>query len=134
MDANWQRFTRRRAIAARVVAIAIALGTSGCGGPKAPAGPTDEEIATAERVFANESCGVCHGDRREGTDMAPALSGLAPWWTEDRLVQYLADPERFAESEPRFVTERPQTEIEMPAFDHVPESQRRALARWLLRD
>lgn len=112
----------------------VVLAGSGCGKATPPNQPSDADIATAERVYASEACGVCHGDRRDGSDLAPPLRGLVPWWTEDRLARYLQNPESFAFAEPEFLAERTQTDTEMPAFEHVPEADRRALARWLLAD
>ena len=63
----------------------------------------------------------------------PALRDLAPYWDVDRLMAYLADPETFRAANPDFEDRREAVfELEMPAYDHLSEDQRRLLARWLL--
>jgi mono/diheme cytochrome c family protein len=109
----------------------------GCsaGGPDeavAPALP-EADARAARALFEEESCTMCHGPEAEGTDLAPALHDLRGYWDEDRLVHYLEDPAAFAREDPTFDARRETVyEMEMPAYAHVPESDRRTLARWLL--
>jgi mono/diheme cytochrome c family protein len=118
---------------------AAALGwlVAGCsaGGPDDAAEPVvaEADAQAARALFEEESCTMCHGPEAEGTDLAPALRDLRGYWDEDRLVRYLEDPAAFAREDPTFDARRETVyEMEMPAYAHVPESDRRNLARWLL--
>jgi mono/diheme cytochrome c family protein len=131
---NHPRGCLRGARLAGLAAVGVVL--LGCGGgddaPTVPPLPA-EEIAAAKAVFEAESCSMCHGDDARGSDLAPALADLGGFWDEDRLVRYLENPAAFIESNPAFDQRRDTVyEIEMPAYDHVPEDDRRLLARWLL--
>lgn len=118
-----------------------------CGGEKpptpAPSSAVEAEPAVtsendggegARAIYDAQHCAMCHGENRDGTDMAPPLRALATYWDEDKLVRYLNDPAAFQEAEPSFRETRRQYDMEMPAFDQVPEDDRRRLARWLLTD
>ena len=122
----------RVAMVAALVTTAVACGASGdLPGDAAVASPADVE--TARSVFESESCGMCHGLAGEGTDLAPALADLAGYWDEDRLVRYLENPEAFRDADPSFEARRDEVyDMEMPSYDHVPDADRRSLARWLL--
>ncbi|RVV96787.1 c-type cytochrome [Mesobaculum littorinae] len=81
-------------------------------------------------VFMAEGCGACHTVR--GTEAAgqvgPDLThvgsrqslaaGILPM-TSDALVDWIADPEAFKPG------------VEMPGYDHLPQEDMMALARWL---
>lgn len=130
--------TRRLAAIPTVLVLVLAciVGCAGGGGDAAvpeAAAPTPSEIETARAVYENESCGMCHGPGGDGSDLAPALVDLDGFWDEDRLVRYLENPAAFIEANPAFDDRRDTVfEMEMPAYDHVTEDDRRALARWLL--
>jgi mono/diheme cytochrome c family protein len=114
----------------------LMLATLACGGgsddPDART-LTDPDVEAARATYEEESCAMCHGPDAEGTDLAPALQDLAGYWDEDRIVRYLENPAAFRDSNPSFDARRDEEyEMEMPAYDHVPESDRRVLARWLL--
>ncbi len=94
---------------------------------------SDEQTSAALAIYEDQSCSLCHGEQAEGNDNGPALEDLEPYWDEYRLVTYLADPEKFRTANPDFDQRRDtKYELEMPEFGHVPEQDRRLLARWLL--
>ena len=125
-----------RSVAVVVVVSLVAI-TAGCGGRGDQVDDvvtaTPAEIETARGVFENETCGMCHGPEGEGTDLAPALENLGGYWDEQRLVRYLENPAAFRVADPSFDARRAEVyEMDMPSYDHVPESERRSVARWLL--
>jgi len=97
-------------------------------------GLTGDEVARARSLYENAACGVCHGDSGEGVEQsAPALGGLEPYWTAERLMEYVRDPAAFRAANPDFGARSDVTyELEMPAFDYLSEDELRLLARWLL--
>ncbi len=116
---------------------ALALGGCGTGEPRdAQAASTLSEAdeSKALELFQDEACTACHGDLAEGLEgVGPALRDLAPYWNVDRLMAYLADPEGFRAANPDFEDRRETVfELEMPAYDHLSDDQRRRLARWLM--
>ena len=127
----------RRTLSIVTAMTALASIAVGCGGPGGDPGDavvaSPADVETARAVYDNESCGMCHGPAGEGTDLAPALEDLAGYWDEDRLVRYLEDPVAFQDADPSFGARRDIVyDMEMPSYGHVPEPDRRSLARWLL--
>ena len=107
----------------------------GCGDrPAPPAAPAPAPGLDGALLYRQNSCDVCHGDDRAGSDNAPPLRGLAAHWDAERLTVYLADPAPVVASDPRLSELGERYEVEMLAYGHVPESERRALAEWLLVD
>jgi mono/diheme cytochrome c family protein len=123
-----------------VVVVAMSgLTLIGCGGEPPVEAQADNSLGEAEEsraleLYQAEACAACHGEMAQGQEeIGPALRDLAPYWDVDRLMVYLADPEGFRAANPDFDERRDVAfEIEMPAFDHLSEEQRRLLARWLL--
>ena len=119
---------------ALLAAVCVGCGSGGTGGGPAGEEWTDADAARAERLFQDEICSTCHGERLEGLDeLGPKLSDLSPYWDVNRLAAYLEDPDGFRQLNPDFEMRRGEEfELEMPAFDHLSLAQRRLLARWLL--
>lgn len=120
-----------------VSAVLTVASLCACGGgdtePTAPA-LSGADAVRARAIYADGGCEICHGEQTEGVeDAGPALGSLAPYWTEERLVDYLADPDAFREANPDFENRRQQTfELDMPAYGEFAEDDLRLLARWLL--
>lgn len=121
-----------------LVGLAVVFLIVGCGdgggqvAPVAGEAPVAVDPVAAAALYEEHSCGMCHGDAREGTEVGPALVDLAGYWDEDRMVRYLEDPTAYRESDASFQADRTQYDTDMPAFDYVSEDDRRTLARWLL--
>lgn len=118
--------------------VAVALVVAGCGGAGGPVAPPNDpdsppiDPVAAAALYEEHSCGMCHGENREGTEVGPPLAELDGYWDADRMVRYLEDPTAFREAEPSFQDDRTQYDTDMPAFDYVSEDDRRTLARWLI--
>ena len=123
---------------------AALLVLAACGGP-APAGDPEERPAPAPpeapsgtaapdpaALYKSWGCSICHGVDRRGGKNAPSLAKLGSDWTVDTLADYILEPGRWRESDPRVrkLAER-YPKLTMPPSRH-PESERRALAAWLL--
>jgi mono/diheme cytochrome c family protein len=109
-----------------VLCILVGITATGCGGSAASRG---------EKVYAMQSCAICHGKQREGSKLGPPLTGLKAHWTADQLVRdYFPDPVTYQNNDPR-LREMLKTynTMKMPAV-RLPEADQRALADWLLTD
>jgi mono/diheme cytochrome c family protein len=49
----------------------------------------DPLVTKGAAIFAAQPCGSCHGDRGEGTDIAPKLIGVGQKYPPDRLAYLL---------------------------------------------
>lgn len=66
--------------------------------------PMSEENTTeltATQLISNFGCTNCHGGELQGTQMAPALTNLSQYWSKERLLAYLRNPNDFM-NDPRF--------------------------------
>ncbi len=127
-----------------LVLLLLGISSIGCGGSEgggeqpveAQAGTSlgEAEESRALELFQSEACAACHGEMGGGVEGAgPALGSLAPYWSVERLMNYLEDPKSFRAANPDFENRRDEVfELEMPAYDHLSRDQRRLLARWLL--
>jgi ubiquinol-cytochrome c reductase cytochrome b subunit len=55
----------------------------------ATAAPVDPLATKGAAIFAAQPCGSCHGDRGEGTDIAPTLIGVEQKYPPERLAYLL---------------------------------------------
>ncbi len=128
---------RKTAWTAAALLVVATIGM-GCGGPPAPepaavAEPPSAEMLERGAAFYEEwGCGLCHGEQREGGELAPPLPALGQRWTEDAMTEYLLDPAAARDGNARLgELDQRYPDAEMPGFD-FPEEDRRALAAWLL--
>lgn len=55
----------------------------------APQVSADPLVAKGAAIYAAQPCGGCHGDRAEGTEVAPSLIGIGQKYSSDRLAYLL---------------------------------------------
>ena len=107
-----------------VSAIAIfALAACDAGGP-AP--------GTPEALYVDLGCAKCHGEDRQGKKSGPPLIALADHWREESLLEYMADPKAYMESNPRLKYMAEGFPIMMPAYPDTSEEDLRKLAQFIL--
>lgn len=137
-------FRRSFALTPRLATALVALALAACGGrdPSPTVAATEPREASgdhpaspagsAENLYRSWGCSICHGIDRKGGKNAPTLTRLSPEWRVDTLADYLLDPAKWRESDPRIgkLAER-YPKLTMPPSNHA-ESERRALAAWLL--
>lgn len=85
------------------------------------------------QLFRRERCIDCHGPDGLGTGNGPSLDGMASYWTKAELTNYLIDPESVLPSKPRLAAIADSHDARMAAFGHLTESERRALATFVLK-
>lgn len=72
-----------------------------CSGETGGAEPPRSQ-ATGEMLYETQSCKTCHGSGGVGLPgMGPKLQGIGELWTVETLAEYLADPEAYAQKDPR---------------------------------
>jgi cytochrome c2 len=54
-----------------------------------------ERVRRGREVYVFESCGGCHGSRRQGSGKAPPLDALRRHWSADELALYLRAPRQY---------------------------------------
>jgi mono/diheme cytochrome c family protein len=131
----------------RVSAIAGLCGlvvvVSSCGGrrPTPPPGLTEVQLA-GWQAYIDLNCASCHGVDREGKRSGPALTGLGRYWTADKLVSYLTDPDAMVKADTRLAYKAEKFAIGMPGhsgkspgYENKARAEKlRALAEYLLID
>lgn len=111
----------------------VAIGCRGGDTAEPAPAPPPTGTASAETTYAAQACAMCHGEQAEGNANGPALQELAPYWTAERLVEYLRDPDAFRAAHADFDARRTtEYAMIMPAYDHVDDAELEALARWLM--
>ncbi len=85
-----------------------------------------------EVAYVALKCAKCHGAALEGQRTAPKLTGLAKRWDEQRLIEYLRDPQAVQAATPRLAYMAEKYPIEMPAYAHTDEKVLRDLTGYLL--
>lgn len=98
----------------------------GCAPPPAPA-----EEGRGASLYAAWNCKACHGESRQGSELAPSLAGVRAAWSRESLAAFLADPDAARRKAPRLQAQADRFPAPMPPFPK-PEEERRALAAWLL--
>jgi mono/diheme cytochrome c family protein len=135
-----RRLARSLAVVAGISGAAFALGC-GASQPQPPPGLDETQLA-GWQVYVDLNCAACHGENREGKRSGPNLTDLAEYWTTDRLVSYLTDPDALVRADPRLAYKAEKYAIGMPKVsgkspgyaDKAPTEQLRVLAEFLMVD
>ena len=118
--------TRPMSLPQRVLCVlAVSLVALGCSSSEggAPSG---------QALYRSQGCTACHGTNRRGSALAPSLEGIAPHWTVDGLVLYLADPPAYAAQNTRLHEQGKGYVQPMPKYGALAAEERALIARWLL--
>jgi len=117
--------TNRSVYASFFVATLVGLALAACGA----SGPAP---GTPEALYVDLGCSKCHGANRDGQRSGPPLKALADRWTEDSLLEYLADPKAVMETNPRLKYMAENFPIMMPAYPNASQEDLRKLAQFIL--
>ena len=90
------------------------------------------ESASGEDMVNRLGCVTCHGRDLTGTVMGPNLHNISQYWTRDRLINYLRNPQSFMDNErfQEYKKKYPQTI--MPPFNHVDVKELGKVAEYIL--
>jgi mono/diheme cytochrome c family protein len=84
------------------------------------------------RLFREQACVTCHGDRGQGTMLGPALTNAHAVWTREMLVEYLNDPQAFAQRDERLAKQGKAFFQPMPAYKALKSEERAAVSDFVL--
>lgn len=91
--------------------------------------------AEGERLYRKFGCGVCHGEKGEGSGRGPSLRSLSAHWQTETLAVYLRDPAAARTTNERLhKLAQGYLPLAMPTFEDLRPEQSRALADYLLQD
>ena len=110
------------------LAIVLLACASACGGgpASAPAGRRGAE------VYSAQGCGTCHAPDGAGTMLGPSLRGKSSHWTREKMVEYLRNPQAFAEKDPRLAEQARRYALPMTRFDKLTAEEIDAVAEHVL--
>lgn len=118
-----------RSVLAVCAALVLPVVGASCGSSEGSGGSAGGPPA----AYAQAKCNGCHGAEGGGGMLGPTLKGLSEYWTVDDLTEFIANPAPFVADRPRL---REMLEIDyklpMTANATLTESERRALAEWVL--
>ena len=85
-----------------------------------------------KELFSAKNCVMCHGDNGEGRSSAPALRMLKQYYTKNQLIEYLKDPNAYADKTPRLAERRGMYPRMMPSFKSSEAAELEQLAEYVL--
>jgi len=77
-------------------------------------------------------CTGCHGPELNGTQMAPALVNLKEFWTKDKLINYLRNPNSFMDGDRFKAYQDKYPGTIMPSFDNIGVQDLGKIAEYIL--
>jgi len=108
-----------------VIFLALACGPDG-------AGSAGASQATGEQLFKTQGCTTCHGVHAQGGPLAPALTGVAPYWTRDTLIAYLRDPQAYLKNDARLSAYSKKYSLPMTKFSTLSDEALVKIADYVL--
>lgn len=95
----------------------------------------NEEAASAEdpaELLRRNGCMGCHGPALEGTNIAPALTGIKTYWNgREELISYLRNPNSFMDKD-RFQNYKNKYNSIMPGYGNLDIKELGRIADYLL--
>ena len=83
-------------------------------------------------LLQNTGCLGCHGTDLNGTNLAPALTGLGENWDRDGLINYLRNPSSYS-GDDRFDEYKKQyNNVVMPSYSNIDVKDLGKIADYLL--
>jgi cytochrome c2 len=76
-------------------------------------------------------CVTCHGRDLKGTTMGPDLYGVSQYWSRDKLINYLRNPQSFMDND-RFKEYKEKYQTIMPPFNQVDVKDLGKIAEYIL--
>jgi len=118
-----------RTVIAACAALLLPSFTLSCGSSEEPGGTA----GGPPLAYTQAKCNGCHGAEGGGGMLGPTLQGIAEHWTVDDLAEFIANPAPFVADRPR-LKEMLEVDykMQMTANATLTESERRALAEWVL--
>jgi glucose/arabinose dehydrogenase len=110
-------------------AVLFFSGVIGCAVQEKKYAANDRTLAVGKDLFTKH-CTSCHGLQHEG--IGPPLGGITRLLSEKELLDFIRDPAMaIASGEERAVAQFNRYKLVMPSFDWMPESDIRAILKYL---
>lgn len=91
-----------------------------------------QTIEHGKKLFDAQGCATCHGSDYKGTQLGPPLARLKKTWKRQELLQYLKNPEQYAEKNPRLKKLASNySMMKMPGFDFLKPTELQAIMDFL---
>jgi hypothetical protein len=100
--------------------------------PTPQTGMSSEELTVPE-LMARLGCVSCHGTDLKGTQMGPSLYTAKEFFSRDKLINYLRNPNSFMDSDRFKAYEEKYPGVIMPSFNNVDVKELGRIAEYLLR-
>lgn len=84
-----------------------------------PQSNLSSEELTAKELINRVGCITCHGPDLQGATMGPDLHGVGKFWSRDRLISYLRNPQSFMDQERFRAYQEKYPQVIMPPYNHV---------------
>lgn len=83
-------------------------------------------------MFRLQGCVTCHGDAGQGTALAPRITGAKVSWTRETMIEYLADPQAYAQKDARIAAQAGRYSLPMSRYGMLTPEERGKLADFVL--
>ncbi len=94
--------------------------------------PGEQNISTdVVSIMNNAKCTSCHGQDFKGSAKGPSLIGVNKYWSRDQLINYLRNPESYANGD-RFKKYMEKYKSFMPSFEEIDVKVLGRIADYLL--
>lgn len=77
------------------------------------------ENISAEDLIARIGCTNCHGTDLNGSAKGPSLTRLSEFWSRDKLINYLRNPNSFMNSDRFKEYKEKYPNVIMPSFNNI---------------
>ncbi len=106
--------------------VILLVAAASCGGA------ADGEGGRGAALFRSQACATCHGADGEGTAFGPTLHGKKAFWTREKLVEYLRNPQAYTEKDARLSAQARKYTLPMTRFDKLSQPEIEAVAEHVL--
>ena len=83
-------------------------------------------------LYATQGCVTCHAPDGSGTVFGPTLLGKKSFWTREKLVVYLREPQAYTAKDPRLSEQARRFTLPMQRFDKLTPEELAAIAEHVL--
>jgi cytochrome c2 len=94
--------------------------------------PNQSQDLSPKDMMAKLGCTGCHGVDLAGTVQAPSIIDIRGYWSRDKLINYLRNPESFMDGDRFQVYRQKYPGAIMPSFNNISVQELGKIAEFLL--